>query len=484
MAGIGFELRKLLDKRSILSKIQAYGYTGLISSGPLLLGIGLVMGVTMTVNRYGIGRQEQNLMISMVTYTMLFSLVVSGFFSMPVTRYVADKLYEEEEGAVFLALIGSIVTQLAVGGLLFLVFLLFAGQTLAHSVQMLVLFCVLITSWNQMNFLTALKNYKGLILNFCAAVLVSFSLGLLLLRWKIPAVEAILCAVTGGYGVMMLLHFRQLRMSFPESTAALFDFLGSLGTHIHLSLIGLCLNIGMFGHMIVMWRFSAVSEHVRGILYCAPQYDIPALVAFLTTLVTTVNFMISVEVRFYPKYRAYFALYNEGGRLMDIEQAESDMLSVIQNEVMFTTIKQLLATLLVIAVEGFVMAALPLGFNDLMHGFFRTLAVGYGMYACGNICMMMLLYLTDYKGSLAAAVLFAVTSVVFSLISTRYSSLFYGGGFVASSAVFAFYTTLRLGFYTRRLPYYILCRQNIITDPTPGVMARLADKLNEMAGGV
>lgn len=484
MAGIGFELRRLLDKRSLLSRVQAYGYTSLISSGPLLLGIGLVTGVIIAAGRYGIGRREQNLMISMVTYSTLFSLIVSGFFSMAVTRYVADKLYENEEGAVFPALLGSMITELAVGGVLYLLFLLLAGQKFTHSVQMFILFCVLIAIWNQMNFLTALKKYKGLILHFCAAVLTAFAASLILLRWQVPAVEAILCAVTCGYGLMMLLNFRHLRLSFPESTYPLFDFLGSLGTHLRLSLIGLLLNIGMFGHMIVMWFFSEASVHVRGLLYCAPQYDIPALMAFLTTLVTTVNFMLSVEVRFYPKYRAYFSLYNEGGRLMDIEQAESDMLSVMQNEVMFTAIKQLLTTLLFIAVEGFILSALPLGFNDLMHGYFRTLAVGYGLYACGSICMMMLLYFTDYSGALTATALFAVTSVVFSLVNANQSILYYGAGFVFSSAVFAFFSTARLGLYTRRLSYYILCRQDIITDPTPGKMAKLARKLNEMAGEI
>ena len=35
MAGIGFELRKLLRKDTLLGLIRAYAYAGVISSGPV-----------------------------------------------------------------------------------------------------------------------------------------------------------------------------------------------------------------------------------------------------------------------------------------------------------------------------------------------------------------------------------------------------------------------------------------------------------------
>ena len=34
MAGIGFSLRKLFDKKGIFNLCRAYGYTGIISIGP------------------------------------------------------------------------------------------------------------------------------------------------------------------------------------------------------------------------------------------------------------------------------------------------------------------------------------------------------------------------------------------------------------------------------------------------------------------
>ena len=42
-----------------------------------------------------------------------------------------------------------------------------------------------------------------------------------------------------------------------------------------------------------------------------------------------------------------------------------------------------------------------------MHGYFRTLCVGYGLYAVGNTILLILLYFTDYKGAVLASGLFA-----------------------------------------------------------------------------
>ena len=42
MAGIGFELKKLFQKRGLAATAKAYGYAGVICTGPMLLGIVLL----------------------------------------------------------------------------------------------------------------------------------------------------------------------------------------------------------------------------------------------------------------------------------------------------------------------------------------------------------------------------------------------------------------------------------------------------------
>ena len=45
MAGIGFELKKLFNRRGLFATFRAYGYAGVVCTGPMLLGVMLLLGV-------------------------------------------------------------------------------------------------------------------------------------------------------------------------------------------------------------------------------------------------------------------------------------------------------------------------------------------------------------------------------------------------------------------------------------------------------
>ena len=46
-----------------------------------------------------------------------------------------------------------------------------------------------------------------------------------------------------------------------------------------------------------------------------------------------------------------------------------------------------------------VLTYLPIGFNNQMHGYFLTLCLAYGLYAVGNVNILLLMYFADYKGA-------------------------------------------------------------------------------------
>ena len=102
MAGIGFELKKLFRRKGLFATLRAYGYAGVICTGPMLLGVLLQVGMLVLCGWAGAARADQDLLVCMVTYTLLASLTVTSFFSMPVTRFLADMLYEEQEQTILL----------------------------------------------------------------------------------------------------------------------------------------------------------------------------------------------------------------------------------------------------------------------------------------------------------------------------------------------------------------------------------------------
>lgn len=393
MAGIGFELKKLFQKRGLAATAKAYGYAGVICTGPMLLGIVLLVGIAFICDHTGATRHNRELLNCMITYTLLASLTVTSFFSMVVTRYIADMLYEERHEAVLSSFWGSTALLLVVGGIMYGIFLLFSGINLIDQFLCLEFFGELIVTWNAMSYLTAIKDYKGILISFITAVAVSLLVGFLLILIGIPHVEALMIAVTIGYGIMLLWDVTLLYRYFPQREISAFFFLRWVDQFLPLAFTGLFTNIGLFAHLVIMWC-GPISVHVQGLFYGAPYHDVPAMIAYLTILITTVNFVVSVEVNFYPKYRNYYSLFND-------------------------------------------------------------------------------------KGALFATGMFAACTTTFTCVSLFFPQVYYGFGFLLGSAVFFLICTLRLGYFIKKLPYYILSVQPIVAEDKTGFFTRLGFFLEE-----
>lgn len=460
-----------------VATMRAYGYAGIVCTGPMLLGVLLQVGILVLCGLWGVGRANQDLLVCMVTYTLLASLTLTSFFSMPVTRFLADMLFAEREDEILPSFWGSNAIMLVSGTVLYGVFLLFSGATLLQGLLCLWLFNIMIVNWNGMSYLTAIKDYRGILCSFAAAIGVACLCALAALALGLPPVEGLLASIALGYGVMLAWDVVLLYRYFPQSDRSPWRFLRWLDQFMPLALTGLFTNLGLFAHLVIIWA-GPIGVQIKGLFYGAPYHDVPALIAFLTTLVTTVNFVVSVEVNFYPRYRDYYSLFNDGGVVGDIVVAEEEMLSTLNSELRFCALKQLFVTAAVISLETTVLSALPLGFNNLMHGYFRTLCVGYGLYAVGNTILLILLYFTDYKGAVLASGLFAGVAGLATAVSLLLPQQFYGFGFLLGAVVFFIVALLRLDTYTANLPYRILSQQPIVATDKTGRFTQLGRLLD------
>jgi uncharacterized membrane protein len=104
-----------MRRDSFWGLLRAYGYAGLISSGPWVLSILGVMGIGIfSVNRVSSVFVRQFLVS--VTYLMAASLIVTGFLQLMFTRFIADRLFDKDEDAVLPNLFGALaLTTLGAG---------------------------------------------------------------------------------------------------------------------------------------------------------------------------------------------------------------------------------------------------------------------------------------------------------------------------------------------------------------------------------
>lgn len=478
MAGIGFSLRKLFDKKGVFNLCRAYGYAGIISTGPMLLGVALLGGVSFAARLGGMPSHDRELLNCMLTYSLLASLSITSWFNMGVTRFVSDMFYEEKNEKVMPSFYGSSAIMLVLCTVLYGTFLHFSGVPLLYQLLCLWYSLVLIVVWNEMIYLTAVKDYQAIVLSFSISLMTGFLLVLIAILLGFVRIEVFMLAIIAAYGLLMCRYLKVLLDYFPTRTGSNFSFLAWMDKYRSVVITGGMLNIGLFSHMIVMY-FGPLKVQVEGLFYGAPQYDIPALFAFFSLLITTINFIASVEVRFYPKYRNYYGLFNDNGSIKDIEQAEVEMLSVLRQELIYAGHKQLFTTILFIVIAPPVLEALPLGFTALSADIFRFLCVGYGTYAIANSMMLILLYFEDYTHALIGSSLFAVISTAVTIWQVLYGNRnFYGVGFFAGALVFFVVSVIGLERHTKRLPYYLLARQSILPRKERGPLVFIADKLD------
>ncbi len=57
MAGIGFELKRLFRRKGLFATMRAYGYAGIVCTGPMLLGV-LLQGYLGAVRSVGRGPSQ------------------------------------------------------------------------------------------------------------------------------------------------------------------------------------------------------------------------------------------------------------------------------------------------------------------------------------------------------------------------------------------------------------------------------------------
>lgn len=477
MAGIGFSLKKLFSKKGVFSIVKAYGYAGMICVGPMILGVILLLGISFLASLGGLSEHNRELLNCMITYSLLASLTVTSVFNMLVTRYVADMLYEERPERIMPSFYGSVSVMLVAGGLLYGSFLAFSGVSLTNKLLCFGFFTVLVLVWTEMNYLTALKEYKGIVTGFAVSLGIAFLLAYLLVRLGRASAAGLFLCVIVGYGILAVWYYKLLIDFFPEEEGHAAEFLRWADRYLTLVGCGFFVNIGLFAHLVIMY-FGPLSVRVEGLFYGAPQHDVPALFAFFSILITTINFVTSVEVNFYPKYRNYYSLFNDNGSILDIEQAGKEMISVARKELTFGAHKQLIATVLFIVFGSALLKSLPLGFNDLSIGIYRILCVGYGLYAVGNTLMLILLYFADNAGACLASFLFAAVSVAATILQIHNGRIqYFGAGFLFGGLSFYLASWLRLEWYRKKLPYFLLCRQAVVPEEKTGIFGRLVDRL-------
>jgi uncharacterized membrane protein len=185
MAGIGFELRKVLQADRILSLTKVYGYSAVLSSGPWAISI-LAIILIGFIDISSFGKQDDVSKYQVViTYGIAFasSLIVTGVLQLPFTRYIADLIFKKREDEILPSYFGALFLAWSLGLIFVIPFYLwvFDGLSYIFIIGAIGTFLVLCGVWISSILAASLKYYKSTVgayfISYALIVIFSYIFG-------------------------------------------------------------------------------------------------------------------------------------------------------------------------------------------------------------------------------------------------------------------------------------------------------------------
>lgn len=462
MAGIGFELNKLFKEKGLSSKVKAIGYSGIVVAGPLVLGIALVFIISSLAAYYGLSENDRMLLISMITYAIMASLFLTGVVSLPVTRFVSDELYMHEDKKIIPSYYGALAVILPPGVIIYFIFLLQSHLGSGITILNLMLFVLLSSIWLMSNYLSAIKDYKGIMFSYVIAIIAALISIFILHAIFGNAFWIFLMGCVIGYGCQFIYSVNLLYDFFISQRRGAFEFLPYMKKYFSLSLIGMLSNIGVFSHIIMAWH-SRISIHVKGAFYASPYYDVPAFYAYLATLVTTIFFVSKAETAFFVKYSDYFGALNSKAPYYFVNEKREQMLTIMWTDILQAGVLQILTTVGMLSVGVIIFEKTGFGSLVQIRSYFIELTLGYSMFATANMLTLFSMYFADYKSVLIDDAVFAGSVLLFSSLFMKFGPLrLFGMGFCLGTFIFLVISYLNLRLYTANLEYEVLAKKPFV----------------------
>ncbi len=431
MAGIGFELRKLLRKDSYLGLLQAYGYAGIISSGPWILSI---IGVLL-IGLFSASRVVPDTLVVQflvtVTWLMASSLVLTGILQLLFTRFIADRLFEEKDEIVLPNLMGALTLVTLASGLLAGLALLFLfEESPLYELLTLGSFVVLSNIWIVVIFLSGMKAYRLILGVFFLGYGITVGMALLLTALKL---EGLMLGFFIGQTVLLFAMLAMVIRNYPGERFVSYTFLDRKQVYYSLAGTGLLYNLGIWADKFMFWLNPVTSENVIGPLRASVIYDIPIFLAYLSIIPGMAVFLVRMETDFAEIYERFYQSVREGDTLAHIRQYKQRMVLTIRQGIYEIFKVQGLMVVMLLMLGPSILDSL--GISRLYQPLFNVDLIGVGVQVLLLAILNVLFYLDLLWIAFSICLLFLVSNIGLTWLTFQLGPQFFGFGFAGAVVI-------------------------------------------------
>jgi len=433
MAGIGFELRKLLRKQTYGGLLQAYAFAGIISSGPWVLSI---IGI-MLIGLLSMGTVSPKVAISQfqvtVTYLFLISLISTGLVQLSFTRFVADRTFAKDEASILPNFNGLILLAMGVNIVLALPFVafLFPEQTVLYRLLFVMGLAVMSSIWIATVFLTGMKHYRAIVWIFFMGYGATLALALL---FKGPlGMEGLLLGFVLGHYVLLMGMIWLIYSNYRSNRFIAFDIWKPGAMYRSMMAAGFLFNIGAWVDKLMFWYYPSTGQPVIGPLNASVIYDFPIFLSYLSVIPGMAIFLVRIETDFVEYYIKFYDAVREGSTLDHIERMRNNMVYHVQRGLFDIAKIQTIAVLITFSLGsvllqwlGISQLYLPLLYVDVVGAALQVVLLGV---------LNILFYLDQRSSVVFLTAMLPISNIVFTAASLKLGAAWFGYGFASAMLI-------------------------------------------------
>lgn len=457
MAGIGFRLKGYFSSVSVADRLKGTFFSVIVSCGPWLMTILTIAGIS-TLASGELKGQELLVFKCLISYSFAASLITFGAIEMPLTRYLADKLFLEDKTTfvpVFNLILIAVLVFAAILGWIFYSFFQWDFWTQLAAV---LLFPTILAIWLSMIFLTAAKNFRRIAWGFVVGNVLTLGLAWALARmYGFPGV--VTGYLLGQLSVAVILTV-SLVLEFGNRRYFSLEFLSYFKRYKNLILVGLLYYGAIWADKFVFW-LTPTGFHVEGLFYTNLFYDTAMFLSYLSIIPAVAIFFVQVETSFYVEYSYYFRAIESKSSLQVLTRHVQGIHDGLRSSLLSLFKYQTFVTIIAWYFSEEIIAALRL--PALMTPVFRYGLLGAYLQAFFMFSNIVLLYFLAEKEVLRNYAVFFVSNLAFALITAQLDRRYQGIGYVVSALLTFVVSFLALNHRLGRIGLHTFMEQPLRT---------------------
>lgn len=414
MAGIGFELYKILQKGTLGSILKVLFLGTVIVAGPWILSV-LSMYF---IQKYAYMAISENPVMFTVTivYLYAFSLIFFGGIHYIFSRYIADMMYIENHESIPTALVTVFYIIIALSVAMSAAFVLFNDFSMLeypdlYKVSLCMLFVALNLIWIMLIYIALLKEYNKIFFAYLAGVIVSiegvYNFG------QTYGVAGALLGYTLGQITIILLLVLIAQKSYPNKSITINkEFFSYFKGYKYLFFLGMFFNLGIWADKIIYW--FVYGTNIDGTLYYYYAiYDLPVFLAFLTMIPALVYFLVVSEPGFHREYIKFIKNILED-TLAGIQQNKAGMIKSLKRGTTQLLLFQAVWTIgLMVNIKEFLAF---MGYSSVNTEILNILLVAVFFHIMAMTLQIYLLYFEFRKEAVLSAAIYFIFNAVLTVI--------------------------------------------------------------------